>query len=164
MKHANFAENVDQGMIFLNVLAAQQESILERIDRVEKHREEQFQEFKTQVFDEMKDLKHTFAKSNSETSTLFQTRFDKLAEAVSSFKPINNVSKTSKSVKEKVLLVGDSLSRNLNISVIKNITDMEIRRAEAFIVDKNDPKAKIPEKNFRDIVPYLNYSFVDQTC
>ena len=55
--------------------------------------------------------------------------------------------------KKKLLFVGDSLSRNLNISVIKNVTDMDVKRAEAFAVAKDDPKARFPDKNFTEIVP-----------
>ena len=45
------------------------------------------------------------------------------------------------------------MSRNLNISVIKNVTDMEVQRAEAFVIGKSDPKARFPDKNFVEIVP-----------
>ena len=38
----------------------------------------------------------------------------------------------------------------MNISVIKDVTDIDLKRVEAFIVDKDDPKAKIPTKNFID--------------
>ena len=55
--------------------------------------------------------------------------------------------------KKKVLFVGDSLSRNLNVSVLKNVTDMDIHREEAFIIGNSDPKARYPQKNFTDIVP-----------
>ena len=54
--------------------------------------------------------------------------------------------------KKKILFVGDSLSRKLNLSVIKNVTNHDVKRVEAFIVDKNDKKAKYPEKNFIDTV------------
>ena len=55
--------------------------------------------------------------------------------------------------KKKILLVGDSISRKLNLSVLKNVTDMEIKRVEAFTVSQNDPKARFPDKNFNDVVP-----------
>ena len=55
--------------------------------------------------------------------------------------------------KKKILFIGDSLSRNLNTSVLKNVTDHDVRRVEAFIIDRNDTKARFPEKNFSDIVP-----------
>lgn len=55
--------------------------------------------------------------------------------------------------KKKILFVGDSLSRNLNLSVIKNVTNHEIKRVEASIIDKNDKKAKQPHKNFIETVP-----------
>ena len=41
----------------------------------------------------------------------------------------------------------------MNISVIKNVTDHDVKRVEAFNIDKNDKKAKFPEQNFKDIVP-----------
>ena len=56
-------------------------------------------------------------------------------------------------LKKKMLFVGDSLSRNLNISVLRNVRNMEVKRVEAFIIDKNDVKARYPDKNFSEIVP-----------
>ena len=52
------------------------------------------------------------------------------------------------SSKKKLLIVGDSLSRNVNLYVVKNVTDMEIKRVEAFIVDKNDAKARYSDRKF----------------
>ena len=45
------------------------------------------------------------------------------------------------------------MSRNLNMSVVKNVTDVSIKRVEFFIVSKDDPKARVPTKNFEEIVP-----------
>ena len=36
---------------------------------------------------------------------------------------------------------------------MKNVTDIELQRVEAFIIGNNDHKAKHPEKNFTEIVP-----------
>ena len=55
--------------------------------------------------------------------------------------------------KKKILIIGDSLSRNLNVSVLKNVIDMDVKRAEAFIIGQNDPRSRFPDQNFTDIVP-----------
>ena len=82
----------------------------------------------------------------------FDEKADKILQSVENQKRKEH-SEAPKSRKKKLLFVGDSLSRNLNISVIKNVTDMNVKRAEAFIVAKDDPKARFPDKNFIEVVP-----------
>ena len=62
-------------------------------------------------------------------------------------KKIKNVTVTSdtntnnpktETTKANILFVGDSLSRNMNISVIKNVTDHDVKRVEAFNIDNNE--------------------------
>ena len=104
--------------------------------------------------DELKVLKKITINSKSELTTLVNAKIDGLVKTVSSnnsSKPVPTQDDMMK--KKRVLMVGDSLSRNLNISVLQNVTNMEVKRTEAFIVDKNDPKARYPEKNFMEIVP-----------
>ena len=77
-----------------------------------------------------------------------------LDEKVNSIKHQNvNQSQPTPPKKKKILLVGDSLSRNANISVVKNVMDMDVKRVEAFIMDKDDVKARNPSKNFMETVP-----------
>ena len=143
---------------FINIMMAQQELILQQIARSEKHWEEQFKLFKSNIVEEMKNLKQTVLESTDKVSTEVEVKMDIFSKAfLSHVEKVDLKSKPSqshsKSGKEKILLVGDSLSRNLNLSVVKNVTDMDIKRAEAFIVAKDDPEARIPSKNFTEIVP-----------
>ena len=150
--------SIEQGELFIKIMISQQDLILQQIERNGKRWEEQLNDLKSNITIEMQELKQTILDSNRKGSADLQLKIDKLSESVSSFKKRDDIAplphQTSpKEGKEKILLVGDSLRRNLNISVVKNITDMELKRVEAFIVDKDDPKARIPAKNFVEIVP-----------
>ena len=148
--------NNEQG--FINIMMAQQELILQQLARSEKHREEQFKLFKSNIVEEMKNLKQTVLESTEKVSADVEVKMDTFSKTF--FSHVDKVDRKSKPSqshskpgKEKILLVGDSLSRNLNLSVIKNVTDMDIKRAEAFLVAKDDPKARMASKNFTEIVP-----------
>jgi hypothetical protein len=108
------------------------------------------------IYDEIKALKQTALDSKKEMFDDITCKLDNLSKLVTSLKDNQpNQKQTSQTLpkKKKILFVGDSLSRKLNISVVKNVTDMDFKRVEAFIVSKDDPKAKIPSKNFTEIVP-----------
>ena len=152
--HSNKStEKPDHGILFLNVLAAQQELILEQFVKVEKRREEQYEELKSMVSVEIETLRQEIKESGKHVSEQYQSKIDNLANSIETFRTVVEQTKAHNPGKEKVLLVGDYLSRNLNISVIKNITDMEVKRAEAVAIAKDDPKAIIPNKNFDEVVP-----------
>ena len=115
---------------------------------------DQFSKQNSEVFHELDNIKNPITDNIKEASASNATRIDNVEKTLSSLKQVDfEEQKSSKGGKDKILLVGDSQSRNLNLSVIKNITNMEVKRAEAFIISNNDPKAKYPEKNFTDIVP-----------
>ena len=142
-------DNIEQGELFINAIMAQQDLILQQLT-----------EFKCNINGQMKELKQTVLETKNQLSSDFDLKMDKLSKSVSSFQMKQNQSQShpsqsnqQMSVKEKILFVGDSLSRNLNMSVVKNVTDMDVKRAEAFIVAKDDPKARVPAKNFTEIVP-----------
>jgi hypothetical protein len=143
----------------INVLIAQQGSILEQVTNSEKRWERQLNDLKSNqdnILDQIKLLKQSVLDSKQETSDVVSSKVDKLIKLVESVKDFktNQPSQTSQEMKKKkVLFVGDSLSRKLNLSVVKNVTDTDIKRVEAFIVGKDDPKARVPSKNFTDIVP-----------
>ena len=105
------------------------------------------------IFNEIKSMKVDISEAQKETIKHVDDKLKKCMETVK-HNHINHVTTTVEVPrKKKILFIGDSLSRNLNVSVLKNVTDMEVRKAEAFIVDKNDVKARYPEKNLMDVVP-----------
>ena len=142
---------------FMNIIIAQQGLILEQIANSEKRLEKQVKDIcmnQKNNSDELNALKKTTMDSKSEITNLVSAKIDDLLKTVSSNNSAKHVpAQDDIKKKEKVLMVGDSLSRNLNISVLQNVTNMEVKRTEAFIVDRNDPKARYPEKNFMKIVP-----------
>jgi hypothetical protein len=157
-------KDIDPGELLVNVIIAQQDSILEEIARSEKRMELCLKAIignQENIYDEIKQLKTKVQETKQEVVSEINTRVDNLSKSVAAIKDNNIIqSQTNQGYiastipqKKKILLVGDSLSRNMNISVIKNVTDMDMKRVEAFIVDKDDPKAKTPTKNFTEIVP-----------
>ena len=113
-----------------------------------------------QIYDEIKALRLNVHDVKKDVVADITTKTDILSKSVSALSmkvsskqnagPENSHPLSSK---KKLLIVGDSLSRNVKLSVVKNVTDMEIKRVEAFIVDKNDAKARYPDRNFIETVP-----------
>ena len=132
--------------LFLNVLAAQQDAIFEILRR-----------FDTDSNTVLKDIASKtdgmFKEVNVLRDNIKEVRKDinKIDDKIKTTEHVNNV-QPNPNREKKILFVGDSLSRKMNLSVIKNVTNHEVKRVEAFIVDKNDKKAKYPEKNFIDTV------------
>ena len=157
------AANIEPGELFMNVIISQQDLILEQIQKSNQRWELQFNDLRLNqdhIYDEIKTLSQTVLSSKGDLLTDLESKFENLSKTFSSLK--NEIKSQTKPnhqppppslQKKKILLVGDSLSRNLNISVVRNVTDMAVKRVEAFIVDRNDHKAKIPTKNFMEIVP-----------
>ena len=158
MKHDG-RHGSDTGDMLLNVLITQQTSILEQIAKSEARWETQLQGLKSNqdlIHDEIKSLKETALGTKKEILDDISAKVDKITRSMppsKSGQPDLNQPPTLLPKKKKILLVGDSLSRKLNLSVVRNVTDMEVKRVEAFIVGKNDPKAKVPSKNFTETVP-----------
>ena len=154
-------QNIEPSELFMNVIAAQQDFILQQLEKSDKRWELECKDIRMNqdhIFDELKNL-HVSVKNNQaeliqSTKVAIESVTAKTEAIIKSFPnkhPKDNFDQRSQ--KNKLLFVGDSLSRNLNISVIKNVTDMNVKRAEAFVIAKDDPKASFPAKNFTDIVP-----------
>ena len=132
----------------MNVLAKTQEYIIQQIDKLENRFLNGLNDFQEKT---TKDI----AKIKSSNTEEILKRLKNNEETVSKVQesPTVEPNQTREVIKKKMLIVEDSLSRNLNMSVVKNVTDMSVKRVESFIVSKDDPKARVPTKNFEEIVP-----------
>ena len=124
---------------------------MEHIVKTETRWEKNFQDLKSNqdhLYEEIKTLKTLTMDSKKDILNTINSKVLTLGKGEG-----QNQKPVPVQQKKKILFVGDSLSRKLNLSVVKNITNMDIKRAEAFIVGNDDPKAKIPSKNFVETVP-----------
>ena len=134
----------------MNVIAAQQDLILEKITKSEERFKAVIEGLKTDRkcnCNDLKSLKDDFLEMKNDILKHVDLKIDNLITG-ENFSPAPQVNQ-----KKKLLFMGDSLSRNLNISVLKNVTDMEVTRVEAFNVSDKDPNAKFPEKNLTKNLP-----------
>ena len=149
-------QDMDPAEMFMNVIAAQQDFIVNQLEKTEKRWEAEFKGIhvnQNKLFDEIKALNKTVSKNQNVPKELIKETMEnittKAEDVLRSFqremRKENVGSASTKEQKKKLLFVGDSLSRNLNVSVIKNVTDMDVKRAEAFAVAKDDPKARFPD-------------------
>ena len=130
--------------LFLNVLAAQQDAIFEILRKFDTGSGSAIKDIASkadEIFKEVNVLRDNIKEVKKD--------INRMDDKIKTNETVKNV-QTIANKKKKILFVGDSLSRKMNMSVIKNVTNHEVKRVEAFIVDKKDKKAKFPEKNFVD--------------
>ena len=113
----------------MNVLAKTQEYIIQQIDKLENRFLNGLNDFQEKTTKDITKIK------SSNTEEILK-RLKNIEETVSKVQESPTVEPNQKRevIKKKMLIVGDSLSRNLNMSVVKNVTDMSDKRVVSFIV------------------------------
>ena len=115
--------DVDGYELFMNIVVAQQDLLLEKVYEIEKNMNSKFN-----ILEEMRSCtcdSAQLAKFKEEITEIINEKLDILVRNLSS-KPQSS----SPAQSNKILLVGDDVSRNLNITVLKNMLDKDITRIE----------------------------------
>ena len=138
----------DQEEVFADVVVAQHNFILQQISNA------------IDLFDKkFTDLQNTQKSLHNEVTELKNTVNASLKQGTSTSSQNGSAAKSIPSRpddKQKVLFAGDSLSRKLNMSVVKNVTNMEFKRCEASsIANTNGLVDIVPRELQNDNYSYL---------